>query len=258
MNEERAERLPITWDDKFKFSCHKDLSCYNTCCRDVNIFLTPYDVLRMRRATGLSSGELLKAYAVALLGEDGIPLMVLRMMENENKTCHFVTRDGCSIYRDRPWSCRMYPVFPVSSKEEEFWIEGKTSCLGVREEKQWTPREWKKDQDIEIYDKMNEPYKEITHHDYFQEGNKLDSGKTKLLYTACYDLDQFRRFLFNSRFFDIYDVEKEVIEKIKNDEEELLNFGYRWVRFNLFSEDTLKLKDKEMDKLIQSRSGVSS
>jgi hypothetical protein len=37
-----------------------------------------------------------------------------------------------------------------------------------------------------------------------------------------------------------------------------LNFGYRWVRFNLFSEDTLKLKDKEMDKLLKSRSRVSS
>ena len=105
---------------------------------------------------------------------------------------------------------------------------------------------------------MNESYKEITHHDYFQKGNKLDSGKTKLLYTACYDLDAFKRFLFETRFFDIYDVEKEVIEKIKNDEEELLSFGYRWVRFSLFSEDTLKLKDKEMDKLLQSRSRVSS
>jgi len=258
MNEKHAEKVRVSLDDKFKFSCHKELTCYNTCCRDVNIFLTPYDVLRMRKNTGLSSGEFLKAYTVALLGEEGIPLVVLRMMEDENKTCRFVTRDGCSIYRDRPWSCRMYPVFPVSSKEEEFLIEEKSSCLGFREEKQWTPREWKKDQDIDIYDTMNESYKEITLHDYFQKGNKLDSGKTKLLYTACYDLDAFKRFLFETRFFDIYDVEKEVIEKIKNDEEELLSFGYRWVRFSLFSEDTLKLKDKEMNKLLQSRSKVSS
>ena len=113
-------------------------------------------------------------------------------------------------------------VFPVSSKEEEFLIEEKSSCLGFKEEKQWTIREWKKDQDIDIYDKMNESYKEITFHDYFQKGNKLDSGKAKLLYTACYDLDEFKRFLFETRFFDIYDVEKEVIEKIKEDEEELL------------------------------------
>ena len=258
MNEKHAEKVLFTLDDKFKFSCHRGLACYNTCCRDINIFLTPYDVLRMRRGTGLSSGEFLERYTIALLGEDGLPLVVLRMREDENKTCPFVAPDGCSIYPDRPWSCRMYPVFPVSSEEREFLIEEKASCLGFREDKQWTTREWKKDQDIDIYDKMNQAYKEITHHDYFEKGNKLDSGKTKLLYTACYDLDAFKRFLFETRFFDIYDVEKEVIEKIRNDEEELLSFGYRWVRFSLFSEDTLKLKDKEMDKLLQSRSRVSS
>jgi hypothetical protein len=105
---------------------------------------------------------------------------------------------------------------------------------------------------------MNQAYKEITHHDYFEKGNKLDSGKTKLVYTACYDLDAFKRFLFETRFFDIYDVEKETIQKIRNDEEELLSFGYKWVRFSLFSEDTLKLRDKEMNKLLQSRNRVSS
>jgi Fe-S-cluster containining protein len=258
MNEKHTEKVLFTLDDKFKFSCHRGLACYNTCCRDINIFLTPYDVLRMRRVTGLSSGEFLKGYTVVLLGEEGIPLVVLRMKEDENKTCRFVTRDGCSIYRDRPWSCRMYPVFPVSSEEKEFLIEEKASCLGFRENKQSTTREWKKDQDIDIYDQMNKSYKEITHHDFFENGNKLDSGKTNLIYTACYDLDVFKKFLFETRFFDIYDVEKEVIEKIKEDEEELLRFGYRWVRFSLFSEDTLKLKDKEMDKLLKSRSKVSS
>jgi uncharacterized protein len=258
MNEEYTDKLRVSLDGKFKFACHKELTCYNTCCRDINIFLTPYDVLRMRKWTGLSSGEFLKVYTIALLGEEGIPLVVLRMKEDENKTCHFVAADGCSIYRDRPWSCRMYPVFPVSSKEEEFLIEQKSKCLGVREEKQWTTREWKEDQNIDIYDKMNEAYKEITLHEYFKKGNKLDSGKAKLLYTACYDLDAFKRFLFQTRFFDIYDVEKEIIEKIRDNEEELLIFGYRWVKFSLFSEDTLKLKDKEMDKLLQSKREASS
>jgi uncharacterized protein len=260
MNQNYAEKDKVlfTLDEKFKFSCHQGLACYNTCCRDVNIFLTPYDVLRMRRATGLSSGEFLHKYTIRLLAEDGIPLVVLKMKEDEKKTCHFVTADGCGIYLDRPWSCRMYPVFPVSSEEEEFLIEEKGSCHGFREDKQRTVRQWKKDQNIDVYDKMNATYKEITHHDYFQAGNNLDSGKTKLLYTACYDLDAFKRFLFETRFFDIYDVEQETIEKIKNDEEELLTFGYRWVRFSLFSEGTLELKDKEMNKLLQSRSRESS
>jgi Fe-S-cluster containining protein len=277
MNEEYTEKhgsteltevRRLSLKDRFKFSCHKGLSCFNTCCSDVNIFLTPYDVLRMRRTLWLPSGEFLKKYTIALLGDEGLPLVVLKMMEDENKTCPFVTLDGCSIYPHRPWSCRMYPVFPISSPhlnplpqgerarvrgEEEFLIEEKPSCLGFREGKQWTIEEWKKDQGIDIYDRMNESYKDITLHDYFKKGNKLDSGRAKLLYRACYDLNEFKRFLFETKFFNIYDVEKEVIEKIKENEEELLSFGYRWVRFNLFSEDTLRLKDEEMDRLLQSR-----
>lgn len=255
MNEEDTEKhRRLSLYDKFKFSCHKGLSCFNTCCSDVNIFLTPYDVLRMRESLQISSGEFLKRYTIALLGEEGLPLVVLKMLEDENKNCPFVTPDGCKIYHYRPWSCRMYPIFPASSKEEGFSIEEKPSCLGLKEGKQWTTEEWKNDQGIDMFDKMNESYKEITFHDYFQRGNKLDQGKAKLLYTACYDLDEFRKFLFETKFLDIYDVEKDVIEKIREDEEdleELLNFGYRWARFSLFSEDTLKLKDKEMDKLLR-------
>ncbi len=259
MNEKHAEKVVFSLDDKFKFSCNSGLACFNTCCRDINIFLTPYDVLRMRRSTGLPSDELLNRYTIALLGEEGLPLVVLKMKEDQHKTCPFVTPEGCGIYQDRPWSCRMYPVFPVSSEEEEFLIEEKATCHGFKEDRQSTVREWKRDQNLELYDKLNESYKQITLHDFFQNGNKLDGGKSKLLYTACYDLDAFKNFLFGTRFFDIYDVEKEVIDRIKEDEEELLNFGYRWVRFSLFSEDTLKLKDKEMDKLLQqSRSRISS
>lgn len=253
MNEEYIEKKQkLSLNDKFRFSCHKGLTCFNTCCNDINIFLTPYDVLRMRRSLEISSGEFLRRYTIPLLAEDGLPLVVLRMMEDENKNCPFVTPDGCEIYQDRPWSCRMYPLFPDSSKEEEFLIQEKPSCLGFKGENLWTIEDWKKKQGIDIYDKMNELYKEITLHDYFRKGNKLDSGRAKMLYIACYDLDEFKRFLFQTRFFDIHDVEKEVIEKIREDEEELLSFGYRWVRFNLFSEDTLKLKDKEMDKLLKS------
>jgi hypothetical protein len=145
----------------------------------------------------------------------------------------------------------MFPVFPSSSKEEEFFIDGRSSCLGLKEEKWWTIEGWKKAQGIEIYDKMNESYKEITFHDYFLKGNKLDPGRSKMLYMACYDLDEFKRFIFETRFFDIYDVEKEIIEKIKEDAEELLSFSYRWIKFNLFGEDTLRLKDETLDKVMQ-------
>ncbi len=258
MTEEHVKKVLFTLDEEFNFECHKGLACYNTCCRDINIFLTPYDALRMGRSLGLSSGEFLQKYTLAYVGDDGIPLVALKMMEDQDKTCSFVTPDGCSIYQDRPWSCRMYPVFPVSSEEQEFLIEESASCLGFKEDNQRTTRGWKRDQDIDIYDKMNAAYKEITLHDYFQNGNKLEPGKAKLLYMACYDIDKFKKFLFGTKFFEIYDVEADVIEKIKDDDLELLSFAYRWVKFNLFSADTLKLRDKEMDKLLQSQTKASS
>lgn len=251
-NDEKGRRINLD-DGRFRFSCHNKIPCFNSCCADINIFLTPYDVLRMRKATGLSSGAFLKRYTIPLLGDDGLPLVVLKMTEDENKSCPFVTPNGCKIYQDRPWSCRMYPVFPASPEEEGFYIQEGMSCLGFNEEKQWTVDEWKRTQGIDSYDKMNESYKKITYHDYFQKGNKLDPGKANLIYRACYDLDEFKRFLFETRFFEIYDVEKGIIERIKKDEEELLSFGYRWVRFNIFGEDTLRLKDKTLDKILQDK-----
>ena len=41
--------------DSFTFKCHKGLSCFNTCCRNKLLPLTPYDVLRLKGALGLHS-----------------------------------------------------------------------------------------------------------------------------------------------------------------------------------------------------------
>ncbi|MDR3566754.1 MAG: YkgJ family cysteine cluster protein [Syntrophobacteraceae bacterium] len=253
MSEQTDKKFLFTLDEEFTFSCDSTLPCFNTCCRDINIFLTPYDVMRMRRSLWLPSDEFLDKFTIALVGDDGIPLVVLKMKEDKDKTCPFVGAQGCSIYQDRPWSCRMYPVFPVSAEEQEFLIEEKLACHGFRGKKTSTVRQWKKDQDLSKFDLMNDAYKKITLHDYFQNGNKIDPGMTKLVYNTCYDLDAFKRFIFSSRFFDIYDVDVQTIEAMRKDEEELLNFAYRWVEFSLFSEGNIKIKDKEMEKLMKAR-----
>ncbi|HEM55622.1 MAG: zinc/iron-chelating domain-containing protein, partial [Fervidicoccus fontis] len=51
-NMDVVERVALDRSSKFTFSCNKDLSCWNLCCRDVDILLTPYDVLEMRTALG--------------------------------------------------------------------------------------------------------------------------------------------------------------------------------------------------------------
>ena len=46
---------PLNEDAKFKFACHPGVSCFNQCCADVNIFLTPYDVLAIKKSSGNQS-----------------------------------------------------------------------------------------------------------------------------------------------------------------------------------------------------------
>ena len=49
-------------DSKFKFRCHKDIKCFTKCCSNIDILLTPYDVLRLKKRLKLSSAEFLSNY----------------------------------------------------------------------------------------------------------------------------------------------------------------------------------------------------
>jgi len=63
---------------------------------------------------------------------------------------------------------------------------------------------------------------------------------------ACYDLDSFRRFVFESTFLKRFQVEEDVLERIREDDEELLRFAFRWLRFALFREPTIDIKPEAM------------
>ncbi len=251
MSDKNVEKERIlTLADEFSFSCHKGIQCFNICCKNVNIFLTPYDVLRMSEGTDLTSSEFLKKYTITLLSDEGLPLVMLKMLDDEDKLCPFVSETGCRIYLDRPWSCRMYPLF---FSEQRYLLKEKPTCLGFQSEKRWTIETWIRAQGIVDYDEMNELYQSVTCHEYFQKGNRLDEGRSRMLYRACYDIDEFYKFLFRTKFFDIYDIDEELIDKIYEDKKELLKFAFVWVKFILFSDGVLKLKDKAMDKLLQER-----
>ncbi len=51
--------ISIDPDTPFRFACNPGVACFNECCRDLNQFLTPYDVLRLKRGLGLSSRQFL-------------------------------------------------------------------------------------------------------------------------------------------------------------------------------------------------------
>ncbi|MBW2118939.1 MAG: YkgJ family cysteine cluster protein [Deltaproteobacteria bacterium] len=97
--------------DTFAFSCHKDLACFNACCRNKYLPLIPYDILRLKKARNLHSDEFLTRYTVYRLDHDsGFPIISLKMGDAPEKACPFVTPEGCSVYNDRPMACRLFPL----------------------------------------------------------------------------------------------------------------------------------------------------
>ena len=251
---ENYQRLGL--EDGFKFSCHPGVSCFNTCCGDVNIALSPYDILRLKNRLGLTAEKFIERYGVRPFTPDQkLPVVLLRMDDHkEGKPCPLVTDKGCSVYEDRPWPCRMYPVGEASARTEndpdgpEFhFLMSEDPCEGFAEDKDWTIRQWKENQGVGPYDEMGEAFKEINLHPHFRKGGTLNPQQMDMYYTACYNLERFHSFVFESKFLERYDVEPEVVEQIRDDEEALLLFGFRWLKTCLFNEGTIPLKQETID-----------
>jgi uncharacterized protein len=238
-------------DDTFQFACHPGVSCFNRCCGDVNIFLSPYDVLRMKQRVGMTSGDFLDKYTLMPVHKDmKTPVIVLRMNEDERKTCPFLTAVGCGIYSDRPWPCRMYPLGLAAQKdtpdgwrgERFYFLLQEEVCKGFEEPRKWTVREWLENQGIGEYDEWGEAFKELTLHKFFESGGTLSPEKMHMLFTACYDLDKFREFVFESTLLQRFEVDEDLVEEMRYSEEALLRFAFLWVRFSVFGERTVRVR----------------
>lgn len=247
---EEAPRLGP--NDVFQFSCHPGVSCFGTCCGDVNIALTPYDVLRLKNRLGLTSKEFLDKYTIIpFTKEQQIPIPLLRMQDDEKKSCHFVKDGACTVYEDRPWACRMYPVGFASPQETKsgepfFFLLEEEGCKGFAEARDQTIADWIKDQEIEKYDEMGGLFQPLSFDQRLADGRELDPKQLQMFWMATYDLDTFRRFVFESTFLDRFDVSEEEMEKIRNDDEALMRFAFEWLAFALSGKRTMKIKDDAM------------
>ena len=96
------------------------------------------------------------------------------------------------------------------------------------------------------YDHFGRLFKEITLHESFRDGRKLSPERMEMFYMACYDLDSFRRFVFGSSFLKRFEIEDDLLKKIRDDDEELLRFAFRWLKLALFGEPTLKIRPEAM------------
>jgi len=243
---DEAERLGK--GDAFRFSCRPGVSCFTNCCSDVNIVLTPYDILRLKKRLGVDSKQFLDEFTVSpFTKEQTFPVVMLKMREDDEKSCPFLgTREeGCTVYEDRPWSCRMYPVGKASppedaaGEEEFFFLMKEEHCKGFEEATDdWTVGGWMDDQGVADYDRFSEGFKEIVLHRLVREGVELSPRRMEMFQQAFYDLDTFRSFVFESSFLEKFEIDDEEQEAMRTSDEALLEFSPRWLRFALFGDVT--------------------
>ena len=132
-------------DARFRFACHPGVTCFNRCCHDLALPLTPYDVMILCRHLGMDGENFLERYAtVRTFPETGFPLPFLNMDEVENLPCPFVGPQGCTVYPARPAACRSYPLgrgtrLGRSGVEERHFLVREAHCRGFENGEEWTP-----------------------------------------------------------------------------------------------------------------------
>jgi len=81
-------------------------------------------------------------------------------------------------------------------------------------------------------------------------GKDVTPQTQKMFYMVSTDVDAFRRFVFESRFLQIYLVDPNVIEDLKTNDEALLQLGFDWLKNVLFNEPTIVMREDILQRAI--------
>jgi Fe-S-cluster containining protein len=230
-------------DETFRFACSPAVACFNECCRDLNQFLYPYDILRLKKGLGMSSGEFLERYTIQQIGpESGLPIVALKTTHAEGSKCPFVTEKGCRVYPHRPSSCRIYPLVRTISRNREsgkitegFMLLNEPHCLGFNEPREQTVRQWIKEQGVGTDNLINDKLMEIISLKNQLHPGRLNLNSRRRFYMALYDVDDFRNRIFKNDLLEDVEMHPEKLTAAETDDTALLEVGMEWVKRVLFN-----------------------
>lgn len=243
-------------DKTIQFRCHRGVACWNACCSNIDISLTPYDILRLKRRLGITSTAFLQDYAVPYeMEKDGIAGVKLRPVEG-GTACRFMRPEGCDVYEDRPTACRYYPVALLAMRKQgeatdrdAYALVKEPHCLGHQEPRRLTIDEYRAEQGLPEYDEFARGWRQLIL-------KKKSSGPTvgkpskrslQLYFMTCYDVDRFRAFVASDGFSEIYDLPAEELRTILEDDVATMLFGFRFLRQVLFGEMTIPLHEANVE-----------
>jgi len=236
---------PISLKETFCFACHPAVPCFNECCRDLNQFLTPYDILRLKTHLGLTSRQFLERYTSQHVGpESGLPIITLEPGDPQNLTCPFVIPRGCSVYENRPSSCRTYPLMrgiarcrQTGTMTEQFMVLKETHCRGFDRGRSQTVQQWIDGQQIADYNDINDKLMHIISLKNSRKPGVLGLKERHLFFTALYDLDVFRSQITDNGILADGNLDPALVDKALADDLALLEIGMMWVEKVLFDQN---------------------
>jgi Fe-S-cluster containining protein len=249
--------IPETFggDREIRFRCRKGIACWNACCSNIDITLTPYDVLRLGKRLGMDSGAFLREHTFPYeMEKDGLAGVKLKPAEG-GTACAFMRPEGCSVYEDRPTACRYYPVALLamrkqgeSTDQDAYALVKEAHCKGHDEPRTITVAQYRREQGLDDYDALARGWRQLVL-------KKLSSGPTvgkpskrslELFFMACYDLARFRSFVSSDAFRALYAVADGELAEILADDTQLMLFGFRFLRQVLFGEETIAMREEAL------------
>jgi Fe-S-cluster containining protein len=232
----------IEKEETFHFSCHPSVDCFTDCCRQLELALTPYDVLRLKKGCGLHSGEFLDRYVIMEQeGHETLPRFYLTMVDDGRASCVFVSNVGCTLYQDRPGACRAYPMGRAAirqadnSMDEFFVLLQESHCHGFKEQQEQNASTYSAEQELLIYNRYNDTVAALLQHDQIRRGKLFSAKQIEQFTLALYDLDRFRTLLLAGELPGTIAID-ETTRKRLGDDEELLLYAIPWLKDILFKD----------------------
>jgi Fe-S-cluster containining protein len=206
----------------------------------LELALTPYDVLRLRIATGCTSRQLLDNYIIIEQDPgEPFPRFYLTMIDDGRASCVFVADRGCTVYEHRPAACRAYPLGRAvmrnenGTMQEHFVLMKEDHCQGFQEPTVQNALRYSTEQELLIYNRFNDAVAAILQHDAIRKGFIPSSKQIELFILALYTIDTFREMVLNDQL-ETVTLTKTEKECLKGDEEMLL-FAINWISQQLFA-----------------------
>ena len=265
---EALQPIRYSGEDTLCFDCHKGVSCWNACCHDTDILLTPFDLLRLARHFDARPADIVRLFGTtAVHDKSNMPVVKLKMLDapgRKEKPCVFLDEvEGCTVYENRPAACRYYPLglaaIKVEGQEDSatfYFLVKESHCRGHEEPKQQTVDAFRAAQGVEPYDEQNAGWMHVLMKLTSWRsiggpwGREPDERVKRMFYMASSDIDAFRQFVFNSSFLDKYAIAPAMREELAVDDEALLKLSFDWLRHVIFNEPTIGLRTEVMQSAI--------